>query len=40
MAAAEPEPEAEKVADATATIGTDRYHAGPPGTAGHRRHGL
>jgi putative redox protein len=26
MAAAEPEPEAEKVADATATIGTDRYH--------------
>jgi putative redox protein len=27
MAAAEPELEAEKVADATATIGTDRYHA-------------
>ena len=26
MAAAEPEPEADKVADATATIGTDRYH--------------
>src|SRR5207247_1695926 len=26
MAAAEPEPEAERVADATATIGTDRYH--------------
>jgi putative redox protein len=26
MAAAEPEPEAEKIADATATIGTDRYH--------------
>jgi putative redox protein len=27
MAAAEPEREADKVADATATIGTDRYHA-------------
>ena len=26
MAAAEPEREAEKVADATATIGIDRYH--------------
>jgi putative redox protein len=26
MAAAAPEPEAERVADATATIGTDRYH--------------
>ena len=26
MAAAEPEPEAERVADATATIRTDRYH--------------
>ena len=26
MAAPGPEPEAEKVADATATIGTDRYH--------------
>jgi len=39
MAAPGPEPEAEKVADATATIGTDRYHvdllAGRHGPAEH-----